>query len=121
MNRSELFKAAHKLTRATIQPGDDYRITFGACLKLVRRLFSEGWTMDEYGAFNREDGPDAEWLCSLSGYNGTWRWAVDVPTWCASTGAMRTDKLGWEGWSAELVLAERAIHLCCIGAVKMAA
>ncbi|MGB0467767.1 MAG: hypothetical protein ACPGF7_09605 [Pontibacterium sp.] len=33
MTKSNLFKSAHKLTRATIQPGDDYRTTFGACLK----------------------------------------------------------------------------------------
>lgn len=35
MNKSELFKAAHKMTKEIIQAGDDYRVTFGACLSLV--------------------------------------------------------------------------------------
>lgn len=32
---TNLFKQAHSLTRATIQAGDDYRATFGLCLKQV--------------------------------------------------------------------------------------
>lgn len=35
MNKSELFKSAHKLTKEVIQSGDNYRVTFGACLKVV--------------------------------------------------------------------------------------
>lgn len=33
LSKSELFKAAHKLAKSVIQPGDNYRVTFGACLK----------------------------------------------------------------------------------------
>lgn len=35
MNKSELFKKAHKLTKQVIQAGDDYRITFGLALKAI--------------------------------------------------------------------------------------
>lgn len=35
MTKSELFKKAHKLAKATIKAGDDYRVTFGLCLKAV--------------------------------------------------------------------------------------
>ena len=35
MTKSELFKAAHKLAKATIQAGDNYQVTFGLCLKTV--------------------------------------------------------------------------------------
>ncbi len=35
MNKSELFKAAHKLARLTVRSGDSYKVTFGACLKYV--------------------------------------------------------------------------------------
>ena len=36
MNKSELFKAAHKLAKDIIQKGDNYHATFGLCLKYVR-------------------------------------------------------------------------------------
>lgn len=36
MNKSELFRKAHALTKQIIQAGDDYRATFGAALKFVR-------------------------------------------------------------------------------------
>lgn len=36
MNKSELFKAAHKLARLTVRESDSYHVTFGACLKYVR-------------------------------------------------------------------------------------
>jgi hypothetical protein len=36
MTKSELFRKAHALAKATIQAGDDYRATFGAALKAVR-------------------------------------------------------------------------------------
>ena len=39
MNKSKLFKAAHELTRATVQAGDNYRVTFGACLRAVYARF----------------------------------------------------------------------------------
>lgn len=36
MSNSKLFKQAHAMTRATIQAGDDYRTTFGLCLKQIK-------------------------------------------------------------------------------------
>lgn len=35
MNKSQLFKAAHKLVQEIIQFGDNYSATFSACLKLI--------------------------------------------------------------------------------------
>ena len=35
MTKSELFKAAHKLTKATVKAGDSYQATFALCLKAV--------------------------------------------------------------------------------------
>lgn len=35
MNKSELFKAAHKLVKSVIKTGDDYRVTFGAAIKAI--------------------------------------------------------------------------------------
>lgn len=35
MNKSELFKAAHKLAKSVIKSGDNYRVTFGAAIKSV--------------------------------------------------------------------------------------
>ena len=39
INLSELFKKAHEMTRKTLKkyPGADYRVTFGAALKVLRR------------------------------------------------------------------------------------
>lgn len=36
MTKSELFRKAHALAKATVQAGDDYRATFGAALRIVR-------------------------------------------------------------------------------------
>lgn len=36
MTNSQLFKQAHKMTKQVMQIGDDYRVTFGACLKLLK-------------------------------------------------------------------------------------
>lgn len=36
ISNATLFKQAHAMTRATIQDGDDYRTTFGACLKAIK-------------------------------------------------------------------------------------
>ena len=44
MNKSHLFQAAHKLTKATIQAGDNYSATFALCLKDIiayRKTLSE--------------------------------------------------------------------------------
>jgi len=35
MNKSELFKAAHKLAKSVIKSGDNYRVTFGAAIKEI--------------------------------------------------------------------------------------
>lgn len=35
MNKSQLFKAAHKLAKSVIKSGDNYRVTFGAAIKVV--------------------------------------------------------------------------------------
>lgn len=39
MNKSELFKAAHNLTKKVIKIGDNYRVTFGAAIKAVLNGF----------------------------------------------------------------------------------
>ena len=36
MNKSQLFKQAHKLAKAIILKGDCYRTTFGACIKFIK-------------------------------------------------------------------------------------
>lgn len=35
MTKSQLFIKAHALTKATLQSGDSYQVTFGACLKAL--------------------------------------------------------------------------------------
>ncbi|OBX58542.1 hypothetical protein A9Z61_04265 [Moraxella osloensis] len=35
MNKSQLFKAAHKLAKSVIQKGDSYRVTFGLAIKAI--------------------------------------------------------------------------------------
>lgn len=39
MNLSNLFKAAHKLAKSIIKAGDNYRVTFGACIKAIKEGF----------------------------------------------------------------------------------
>lgn len=41
MNKSELFKSAHKLAKSVIKAGDDYRVTFGAAIKAILAGFVE--------------------------------------------------------------------------------
>lgn len=36
ISNAQLFKQAHAMTKATIQDGDCYRTTFGACLKAIK-------------------------------------------------------------------------------------
>ena len=36
MNNSQLFKQAHAMTKQVIQAGDNYKVTFGACLKAIK-------------------------------------------------------------------------------------
>ena len=39
MNKSELFKAAHKLAKSVIKSGDNYHVTFGAAIKAILEGF----------------------------------------------------------------------------------
>lgn len=39
MNLSKLFKMAHKLAKKVIKAGDNYRVTFGACVKAVKEAY----------------------------------------------------------------------------------
>ena len=39
MNKSNLFKQAHKLAKKVIKAGDNYRVTFSACLKMIASMF----------------------------------------------------------------------------------
>ena len=39
MNKSQLFKQAHKLAKKVIKAGDNYRVTFSACLKMIASMF----------------------------------------------------------------------------------
>lgn len=39
MNLSKLFKIAHRVTKAAIKAGDNYRVTFAAALKLARAAY----------------------------------------------------------------------------------
>ena len=36
MNNSTLFKQAHAMTKQVIKQGDDYKTTFGLCLKAIK-------------------------------------------------------------------------------------
>ena len=45
MNKSQLFKQAHALTKATIQAGDNYQATFALCLKAVYAQSKESSTL----------------------------------------------------------------------------
>lgn len=38
MTRKDLFKQAHKLTKRIIRKGNDYKITFSLCLKLLYNI-----------------------------------------------------------------------------------
>ena len=39
MNKSQLFKTAHKLAKSVIKSGDNYRVTFGAAIKAILEGF----------------------------------------------------------------------------------
>lgn len=36
MTNSQIFKQAHAMVKRTIQQGDDYAVTFGACLRKIK-------------------------------------------------------------------------------------
>ena len=46
MNKSNLFKLAHLLTKATVKAGDSYQVTFGQAIKLLNRVLPKE-TMSE--------------------------------------------------------------------------
>ena len=48
MNKSELFKAAHKLAKSVIKSGDNYRVTFGAAIKVVKEKIANTVKSVEY-------------------------------------------------------------------------
>ena len=52
MNKSKLFKLAHKLTKKVIKSGDNYRVTFGACIKVVKAAYF-GATQAELKKWNK--------------------------------------------------------------------
>ena len=37
MNPSKLFKDAHKLCKQIRKEGDDYKVTFGACMSFIKK------------------------------------------------------------------------------------
>lgn len=37
MNNSNIFKLAHKMTKAAIKDGENYQVTFGAALKIIKK------------------------------------------------------------------------------------
>lgn len=48
ISNAVLFKQAHAMTRATIQDGDDYRTTFGACLKAIKDDVKQAASIDMF-------------------------------------------------------------------------
>ena len=46
ISNAVLFKQAHAMTRETIQAGDDYRTTFGACLKAIKAEVKQAANID---------------------------------------------------------------------------
>ncbi|MCB1716803.1 MAG: hypothetical protein KDK05_16890 [Candidatus Competibacteraceae bacterium] len=63
ISKSELFKSAHRITRRTIQAGDDYRATFALCLKEAYRVWRERANMAKLPAagFNEWRGQRLYW------------------------------------------------------------
>lgn len=45
-NNRELFTKAHAMTKQIRKAGDDYRVTFGACLRYVRNNWSKAMTFE---------------------------------------------------------------------------
>ena len=57
MNKSKLFKKAHNLTKKVIQTGDNYRVTFGACLKMIAEMFKvPSFLFDNSKSFYNAEG-----------------------------------------------------------------
>lgn len=62
MNKSNIFKLAHKVTKNAIKAGDNYQVTFGAALKIIIQqvkrttkmvapLIAKGYTKLSYQKF----------------------------------------------------------------------
>ena len=47
------FRAAHRLTRKTVKPGDDYRVTFGASIPMVKLQRAQEKRRDDYFSWFR--------------------------------------------------------------------
>ncbi len=63
MTNSQIFTAAHQITKKIILEGDSYSATFSLCLKMIKN----GEIAHEYyvsGAYNRDGSIDCK--CSLS-------------------------------------------------------
>ena len=77
MTNSQLFKQAHKLVKQVIQKGDCYRVTFGACLKLLlsvqnsRKGATNPLMEAFYIAFDLDSGVlNYQGVITISRYNG---------------------------------------------------
>jgi len=74
MTKSEIFRKAHQMTRAALQVGDDYRVTFAAALKsllsteltIVEQLEAMGGKVWEKAGMRRVYFNDAAALIGLS-------------------------------------------------------
>lgn len=83
MNKSELFKAAHKLVKSVIKTGDNYRVTFGAAIKAILLGFVskvENKTGVSISAFN------GNFLVKVPfGLKDSFKAAVNGAKWCKET------------------------------------
>lgn len=79
MNNSKLFTLAHKLTKKVIKAGDDYRVTFGACIKVVKQAYF-GKTSAQLKAWNK---------------NGENRYYINFEVPCERFGGMTDAKAGF--------------------------
>lgn len=77
MDKSKLFKAAHSMTRRIRRLGDDYRATFGACLRYLiategRSVILSGKTYNARALISKFGGT----------YNGSTKtWTMPVRGW----------------------------------------
>lgn len=78
MNMSQIFKKAHEITKAAIKAGDNYRVTFGAALRIlmtkpvdaVEALKAIGGKLWEKAGMSRVYFDAAEWMgIKINRYN----------------------------------------------------
>lgn len=69
--KSNLFKVAHKLTKATVQAGDNYSATFAICLKVVIELAKQVKAQNKTSAIkiNRQNRADLYDAIMNEGYS----------------------------------------------------